>query len=436
MTMALNPFKNWPTSLPDYQWPARYRSAGYFAARWLLAAAFHVAHAIGLIMRVLRRARPAALVIRTDGIGDAILFEPALETLARSLSPHEIHLWAPEATCEILRACPVIRRRFAIPRGFRDGNLLVFRSLRWRARMGYLFGRYKFEVAVYPAESPEPLGNWIFTSVRARARWINAGDTLNQFEQQRNKTHARATRILSNRPGTAHELLRNAYLSSQWGGSLELRTPKLSFNAQAIDQAQRQLAEWERIERHVRASGIAGIIPAGSQVINRYPAAKWRAVIGQLWHEQRVLCAIIAPDEYSPFVNEIVTGLGDVPVARLTRWMNISATAALVARLDALIAMDTGLAHAAVAQDTPTIVLRIGGDPGRFFPWPGATKSIVLSKPMPCEGCHNRCTLAEAECVTQIEPADVVAAYAKLCGTARARIAPAAPAAKWLKVAG
>jgi ADP-heptose:LPS heptosyltransferase len=433
--MALHPFKNWPTSLPDYHWPERYRSVGYVAARGFLAAAFHVAHAVGLTMRVLRRSRQAALVIRTDGIGDAILFEPALESLARSLSPHEMHLWAPEGSCEILRACPVIRRRVAIPRGFKDGNLLVFRSLRWRARLGYLFGRHKFEIAIYPADSPEPLGNWIFTSVRARIRWINFGDTLHQFEHQRHKTHARATRVLSTRPGAAHQLIRNAYLSSQWGGSLELRSPKLPFTAQAIDQAERQLSEWQRVERHVRASAIAGIIPAGSQGINRYPAKSWHAVIKQLWAEQRVLCALIAWPEHDRFIDQIVKDLDDVPHVRLAKPMSISATAALVARLDGLIAMDTGLAHAAIAQDTPTIVLRIGGDPGRFFPWPGATTSIVLNKPMACEGCHNRCTLAAAECVTQIEPADVVAAYAKLCGT-RARIAPTAPAAKWLKVAG
>lgn len=433
--MNFNWLRNWPRSRPDYKWPDECHSRGTLAGQVLAATVFHVAHAIGWCASMIRPGRPAALVLRTDGIGDAILFEPALEALARNLSPHEIHLWAPADSCEILRACPVIRKRTVIPRGFKEGNLLVFRSLPWRARLGYMFGRNRFEIVVYPAESPEPLGNWIFRSVRAAIRWINFGDTLNQFEWQRHRTHVRATRVLSTRPGVAHELVRNAYLSTQWGGALQLRPPRIHFTAQAIALAEQQLLEWQRVERQVRAAGIAGIIPAGSQPLNRYPASSWESVIKQLWSEHRVISAIIAPPPLREFVARMVQNLGDVPCVQIAKPLGIAATAALVARLDGLMAVDTGLAHAAVAQDTPTVIIRIGGDPGRFFPWPGATKSVVLNKSMPCEGCHNRCALAEAECITHVLPADVVAAYARLCGT-RARVELTAPAAKWLKVAG
>jgi ADP-heptose:LPS heptosyltransferase len=233
----------------------------------------------------------------------------------------------------------------------------------------------------------------------------------------------------------AHELVRNAYLSTQWAGGLQLRLPRIYFTAQAIAEAEQQLVEWQRVERQVRASGIAGIIPAGSQPLNRYPAGSWEAVIKQLWVEQRVISAIISPPEQREFVTRIVQFLGDVPHLQLPKPLGIAATAALVARLDGLMTVDTGLAHAAVAQETPAVIIRIGGDPGRFFPWPGPTKSVVLNKSMPCEGCHNRCSLAEAECITHVPPADVVAAYARLCGT-RARVEMTAPAAKWLKVAG
>src|SRR4029450_8340347 len=104
----------------------------------------------------------------------------------------------------------------------------------------------------------------------------------------------------------AHELLRNAYLSTQWGGSLDLRPPRLHFTAHARDQAERQFADWERVEQHLHADGIAGVVPAGSQPINQYPAASWHAVIERLWREYRVLCAIIAPPDQQRFVDQIV----------------------------------------------------------------------------------------------------------------------------------
>ena len=124
-----------------------------------------------------------------------------------------------------------------------------------------------------------------------------------------------------------------------------------------------------------------------------------------------------------------------MPFVRSSKPLGVATTAALIAprRLD-----DDGYrsgprgGRAGHANRHPAI----GGDPGRFFPWPGATKSIVLNKPMSCEGCHNRCTLAEAECITQIPPADVVIAFAKLCGTRGSRVEVSASAAKWLKVAG
>ena len=141
-------------------------------------------------MRLIRRSRPAALVLRTDGIGDAILFEPALEALARNLSPHEIHLWA--LSGELRHHVAPARSSDAASRSARvQGRQSACPEFAPLAmRLGYLFGRRRYEIAIYPADSPEPLGNWIFASARA-SRWINFGDTLHQSEQQRTRRTSR-----------------------------------------------------------------------------------------------------------------------------------------------------------------------------------------------------------------------------------------------------
>jgi ADP-heptose:LPS heptosyltransferase len=266
-------------------------------------------------------------------------------------------------------------------------------------------------------------------------RWISYGDTINQLESQRAAVHARASRVLSSRPGMAHELVRNAYLSTQWSGSLELRKPKVYLTASAIAQAERQIHDWRAMERKVRASGITVVIPGGSQPINRYPAHKWDMVLHELWRQHRTLCALVGGPEDEPFIDSITDNLGDVPHVRPTHALGVLATAALLARVDALISVDTGLAHAALAQDVPAIILRIGGDPGRFFPWPGESRGIVLFRSMPCEGCHNRCHLSEAKCLTDVAPEEIVGAYGKL-SVSRAMVEYTAPDARWLKVAG
>src|SRR4051794_10943363 len=208
--------RRWPTSLPEYKWPANLLSPRMAPLRWALAGAFHLAYAVGLILSLFQRGHEHVLVIRTDGLGDALLFEPALESIARSMSPRQVHLWAPKLTCELLAHCPTIRRLFCIPRGFKNGNLTYFRSITWRALIGLELGRSKFDKVIYPVESPEPLGNWLFACARANERWLNYGDTNNQFDWQQARTHERATRVVETRPGHAHELLRNEYLAQQW----------------------------------------------------------------------------------------------------------------------------------------------------------------------------------------------------------------------------
>src|SRR5438045_2451612 len=124
--------KHWPRSIPDYQWPPRLTSALAAPLRLALAAVFHVSYAIGLLVSLIpNRSKERVLVIRTDGLGDALLFEPALENLARVLSPRIIHLWAAPLTRELFRHCPTISKLFVIPRGFKQGNLEYFLSPIW-----------------------------------------------------------------------------------------------------------------------------------------------------------------------------------------------------------------------------------------------------------------------------------------------------------------
>jgi ADP-heptose:LPS heptosyltransferase len=435
--------RSWPRSLPDYAWPGWWLDSPRLAVlRWLLTGVFHASYAVGLVigdgLRISRRViagirehRPinlkliearsgdcvprSVLVIRTDGLGDALLFEPALETLAQSLSPAELHLWAPPLACQILRNCPAIHRLAPLPRGFKDGNLAYFWSPIWRARLGFRLGFWNFEKVIYPADSPEPLGNWLAASARSRERWLNLGDTQNQFEWQRQEANRHATLVLESRPGNGHDLQRNAYLANQWGGALRLRRPRVHLDERALAASQRQMQDWQSALRRSGAESIVALLPAGSMPVKHYPAQSWSAVVQKLWEDHHAICALIGGPTDTPTLEELTGALGALPHLRMTRELDALATAALLSRTDAVLSVDNGMAHAAVAQNVPTIVLRTGGHPGRFFPWPGASRSLTLFKSMPCEGCLNRCHLEEPRCITQVEPTEIVAAYERLC---------------------
>jgi ADP-heptose:LPS heptosyltransferase len=397
-------------SVPDYQWPPRLLSAPYAPLRLALAAVFHVGRWIGLLMRAVRRDVPGVLVIRTDGIGDGILFEPALTSLGDRF-PHEpLHLWAPSATCELFSAHPSVSRLTPIPRGAKSGNLGYFTSPFWRARMGYLMGRWKFDVAVYAVHSPEPLGNWVLTSVDAAERWYAPGDTENQFDWQRQRTHDRSSVLL--RAGAAgHELHRNGQLARQWDAPTLPQVPRIFFTDEAIQKGQRQAKVWRGAAAGAGARHIVGIMAASATDVNRYPLSSWASVAQRLWNDDRAICVLLGGPGDQRFINQLRQEIG-IPILSLESSGRLLANLALIRRLDALIAVDTGLAHGAAAQDVPTVVLGNGGHPGRFFPWPMPRRCVVLSHRVPCEGCLCRCKLNEPECVTRIDPEGVAAACA------------------------
>jgi ADP-heptose:LPS heptosyltransferase len=403
----------WPSSLPEYHWPAKLLSKRHAPRRWALALAFHLAYAVGRLLSVLRKGAQAILVIRTDGIGDAVLFEPALRSLGRSFPDSPIHLWAPAATCDLLAEHPAVSHRLAIPRGAKPGNLEYFASIRWRAVMGWRLGKYRFDIALYAVQSPEPLGNWIVSSVRAREKWYARGDTENQFESQRTRTSAIATRLLHISNTEEHELLRNASIARQWGGTVT-PTPELKVGDQARLLARTIASQWRRVVSEKGAAEIVGIMAGSATAVNAYPIPSWASVIRSLWHTRRAIVVLFGGAGDVRRVDELAALLVDIPHLRLPPLTNLRTTGALLGELDGFVSMDTGLAHIALAQNVPTVVLANGGHPNRFFPWPIPRRSVTLTHRMPCEGCLCRCVLAEPECVTRISPDEVVATYERL----------------------
>jgi hypothetical protein len=193
---------HWPKSAPDYKWPRRYASIWMGPIRWILAGAFHAGYALGLLFSLIRHGFAPVLVIRTDGIGDAVLFEPALETLAQAMSPQS-HSSSGRRRHAGRHACRAGHRSpLCHSARIQTGKSSIF-SLTdlWRIRMGFRMGMCVYDKVVYPADSPEPLGNWLFASVRASERWINYGDTDNQFEWQRQRAQQVASFIIEKAPG-------------------------------------------------------------------------------------------------------------------------------------------------------------------------------------------------------------------------------------------
>jgi ADP-heptose:LPS heptosyltransferase len=412
----------WSTA-PSYRWPAHLTAWRRAPLRWLCAAAFVIGYTIGRVRALIRGPQKRILVIRTDGLGDAVLFEPAMRSLASRYPSHQLHLWAPAAICELFRATPYVAQLLEIPRGCKAGNLAAFTSPAWRARLGYGLGRWRFDLAIYPAESAEPLGNWLLTSTRSTERWLIDGDLENQFDWQRDEAQARATRVIPRCPDGGHELLRNAHVAAEWGAHVADELPRVYPSDMSSQIAHGRVRFWRSEVARLGASSLVGIVPAGTMATKTYPPASWAAALRELWQRHRAVPAMIGSPAEAATIQEILALTPDVPALTIGSSLDVLSLATLLGQLDAVISVDTGPAHFALAQKVPTVILCGGSHPGRFFPWPNVRSSVVLNHRMPCEGCHARCHLPEPECLTKITPDEIVGACLNVLGRSRLRIA-------------
>jgi ADP-heptose:LPS heptosyltransferase len=173
-------------------------------------------------------------------------------------------------------------------------------------------------------------------------------------------------------------LLRNAHFAAEWGADVIDARPKLHPHDRSLQIGYARERYWRSEVARLRATALVGVVPAGTIPSKNYPSAKWAQVIAQLWKNHRVLVGFIGTDAEAPVIREIRALLGSTPTLPRDQGLDVHALAVILGRLDAVLSIDTGPAHLALAEQAPTVVLMGGDHPGRFFPWPAPSTGVVL----------------------------------------------------------
>jgi ADP-heptose:LPS heptosyltransferase len=147
--------------------------------------------------------------------------------------------------------------------------------------------------------------------------------------------------------------------------------------------------------------------------VKDYPLEQWAQAIRQLWHAENCLCVLLGGQDEALSLNQLAILLKDVPHI-ISKPLPLIVMARVLGLTDAVLSTDTAAAHFALAQGVKTITLCGGGHPQRFLPWPRTSHGVTLIHPTPCRGCNWRCTQATNECLTNITPEQVLAAYRHL----------------------
>ncbi|HEX6790966.1 MAG TPA: glycosyltransferase family 9 protein [Candidatus Krumholzibacteria bacterium] len=164
-----------------------------------------------------------------------------------------------------------------------------------------------------------------------------------------------------------------------------------------------------------------GIHPGGKWPVKRWPSAHFAELVARVESLGARVVLLTGPDEHD--ATDAVQALLARPVPALAP-LPIRTTAAVISRLDAMVACDGGIMHTAVAVGTPTVGIFGSSQSSVWFPYAGLGPFRAAEIQVECRPCHRHvCPLGHTRCLNDLTPARVAADVDALLGS-RAEQAP------------
>ena len=354
---------------------------------------------IGLTRRVWRR-RPGApprqvLCLRLERLGDLIMTLPALAELRSRTPAAAIDLVVGRWNEELARTIPGIRRVDVVDANWlaRDGGgqsleALLLQAVGWRQR-GYDLA-INFE--------PDIRSNLLVAASGAAwtAGFVTGGggallDTRLDYDTSRHTTVNATQLVQSLFPHDA------AAAPTQSGLTLP--------------EAAR--AEASRLFGSIKGTITVGIHVGAGREIKQWPIDRFREVAKVLLQRGAAL-VFTGSAEDRAMVDAVTAQLPPHSVLDLAGRLDVGALAAVIARLDLLLTVDTGPMHLASAVGTPVVAIFGPSDPARYAPT--GPRDHVVRVDLPCSPCNRirqppaRCVGHTPDCLRAVTATDVLRA--------------------------
>ena len=367
-----------------------------YLARWAL---LYVLDAITWVFAK-RGSGGGVAIVRTDNIGDFVLWLDSVAALLKQFEGHSKTLIANSTWCELAEKLPFWDNIIPIETG-RFIKSPVYRAsvLRRVSRMG-------FEIAIQPAYSRYYLiGDTIIRFTQARERIGSFGNLTNILPWQKRISDRWYTRLLKADPKPITELQRNEEFVRAIGNTDFRATlpflPKVS-----------ELSNTLRIERPYFI-----ICPGASWYGRQWPTENFAKLIDKIgfytdW--TAVLCGSHA--DYHLCVEVAASATRDS--INLAGKASLNEFIEIIRDAKVLVGNESAAVHIASAVGTPSICILGGGHFGRFLPYKYKTERfgvppVSVFHSMDCFGCNWTCTQRHVTgqavpCVSRIEVSHVL----------------------------
>ncbi|HEU4928475.1 MAG TPA: glycosyltransferase family 9 protein, partial [Candidatus Krumholzibacteria bacterium] len=276
------------------------------------------------------------LVTRLNYLGDVVLSLPLVEALHARWPGIEIDYLARRPGADLLAGDPRFARVFAVGDGLAS-TLTLISDLRAR--------RYRAVIDLYS----NPRSAWL--------AWLSGAPVRiggNRRGRRRLYTHPIAV---------PPEVRRVTDVFMRYGVPLGIAsdaragTPSLSITPAEQAAADALLSRASR-------RPLVGVHPGGKWSVKRWPSEKFVELVNRLRNELGAEVVVFTgPDEHHATEPVRTTG------ARILDVMPIRTLAAVISRLDAMVACDGGVMHVSAAVGTPTVGIFGSSEPAVWFPY-------------------------------------------------------------------
>lgn len=318
------------------------------------------------------------LLIRPDHIGDVLLSAPAVALLRASLpSAHLSYLVGPWSA-DAARHGPAVDSVRTLPfPGFtrkRNANLVAPYALLVRQAMRLRRERYDLAVILRP-------DHW-WGALLATVAGIPVRVGSQTPETQALLTHARPPRPGEHAAVQALEVARLALHAI--GASAQPTAPTISFSISDAARATVASTIWQT--HNLEGRRVVAVHPGAGAPLKSWPAVQWAALADRLADLGVAVLLVGAPDD-SPLLARIQSHMAQPPTLSACG-QSLELSAAIYARCDLVVGLDSGATHLAAVVGTPTVRLFGPAAADVFGPWPTRPdQQVLVTNTLACVPC-------------------------------------------------
>jgi lipopolysaccharide heptosyltransferase II len=321
------------------------------------------------------RAGDRVLVTRLNYLGDVVLSLPVIDALRAAHPGIEIDYLTREPAASLLRGDERLTRVFAWQDGMRDALRIVFQL---RAR------HYRAVIDLYS----NPRSAWL--------SWLSGAPV-------RIGGNRRGRRLLYTHRVEAPRGLPVSDVFLRYAEPLGVHGPAAKPTLR-LAQAELEAAD-TLLARHGAQSWRVpriGMHPGGKWIVKRWPAAHFAALVDRIQGNGGTVIMFTGPDEpgaTAEVMKRVPRGTVVLPP------LPIRAVAAVIARLDGMVACDGGVMHTSVAVGTPTVGIFGSSQSSVWFPYEHHGPYRAAQIDVECRPCHRHvCPLGHTRCLNELTP--------------------------------